>query len=480
MTLPSELFRTRNSGIHESTMKLHRMFPPRWAGFIAAGWALVLAIGAGAVEYKAGVARVPITPDLPCWLSGFAARNHPAVEVAMPLWAKALALEDRQGRRAVFVSTDLIGLPGALSDEVAARVQREFGIERARLVLNSTHTHSGPAVHPNLSVMFDWGPEDQRRAEEYANELRERLVQVVGAALRDLAPARLDAGHGWATFAMNRRQFVTNGIRNGLNPSGPFDHDVPVLRVASPGGAVRAVLFGYACHNTTLVATSYRVHGDYAGVAQREIEQNIPNATALFFILCGADQNAQPRGTIELVEKHGQALAAEVRRVIENPMQPVRGPIRAAHTTCPLAFAPMTGPQFEQERQTGSVFAQRRAALMLAAYDQGAPAREIAYPIQAVRLGRDFTLVALGGEVVVDYALRIKRSYPRENMVVAGYSHDVMGYIPSQRILREGGYEAVESMIYYGQPGPFQPDVEERVMKGVDRVLVDAGAARRR
>ena len=92
-----------------------------------------------------------------------------------------------------------------------------------------------------------------------------------------------------------------------------------------------------------------------------------------------------------------------------------------------------------------------------------------------MRFGKSLTLVALGGEVVVEYALRLKREFPKERMIVAGYSNDVMAYIPTAAMLKEGGYEPVTSMTYYGFPSPFREDVEERVMNGVREVLRRVG-----
>jgi hypothetical protein len=120
----------------------------------------------------------------------------------------------------------------------------------------------------------------------------------------------------------------------------------------------------------------------------------------------------------------------------------------------------------------------RRAKEMLKAYDERRPVTKVAYPVQAIRLGKDVTYVALGGELVVGYGLRTKKEFPGETTVVAGYSNDVMCYIPTAQILKEGGYEAVDSMIYYGQPGPFAPDVEERVMGGVKNVMKRVGRAK--
>jgi hypothetical protein len=192
-------------------------------------------------------------------------------------------------------------------------------------------------------------------------------------------------------------------------------------------------------------------------------------------MLCGGDQNPNPRGTLELARQHGQVLASEVGRVLGTALLPVRPPIRSALEVVPLDFAPHTRAAFEQEATNPDKFRERRARLMLAAYDEGRPVRLTPYPVQAIRLGRDLTLLALGGEPVVDYALRAKRELGGENLIVVGYCHDVMGYIPSRRVLQEGGYEAVDNMIYYGQPGPFAETVEETVFGAVRRVAEKVG-----
>lgn len=424
-----------------------------------------------AADFQAGVARVEITPPVPFWLSGYAARTNPATSVRSPLHAKALALEDATGARAVIVTTDLIGLPAQISEAAADRLKQRYRLPRAAMVFNSSHTHAGPAIWPNLRVMFDFPPAEQARVRQYAERLTDQLVQVAGQALDRMAPATLAFGRGQARFAMNRRQPTPQGVRLGVNPAGPVDHTVPVLRVTGADGALRVVLFGYACHNTTLGGDFYQVDGDYAGAAQRHLEQAHPGATALFLMLCGGDQNPNPRGRVEQVEQYGRELADAVTQTLNGALAPVRPPIRCAHQLVALEFAPHTRETFATELRDGNVFRQRRARLMLEAYDRGRPVRHLTYPVQAVALGGDFTLLALGGEVVVDYGLRVAREFPRPGLVVAGYCNDVACYIPSQRVLREGGYEAVDSMIYYGQPGPFAEDVEERVFSAVREVL---------
>jgi neutral ceramidase len=437
---------------------------------------LMYTFSVAAADYKAGIGRVVITPEKPIYMSGYAGRDHPSEGVIHDLWAKALAIEDRKGARVVIVSTDLIGLPRGIADVVAARVQKEYGIDRSRLVLNSSHTHTGPLVQHNLETMFELSPEDSQVVADYSAKLADRLVAVVGAALSDLAPAGLSFGNGRASFAINRRENTPNGVKIGENPKGPTDPDVPLLKVTAPNGKLRAVLFGYACHNTTLTGQFYKLSGDYAGFAQLAIEKANPGATAMFIMLCGADQNPHPRSTLDLAEQHGGTLAAEVNRVLAGKLQPVRGPLHAAFQIVELNFAPQSRETLEARLTESNVYRARHAKAMLKLYDDRNPlVRRYPFPVQAIQFGKDLTLVALGGEVVVDYALRIKREFGEKGIFVAGYSNDVMSYIPSLRVLKEGGYEANESMIYYGLPGPYDEQVEDRIMTTVRQVMKRVG-----
>jgi len=423
---------------------------------------------------RAGAARIDITPRDPIWMSGYASRNHSSIAVRQPLYARALALEDGSRARTAIVSTDLIGLPAEVAGAVAARAQRQFGIQRARLLLNSSHTHTGPVVWPNLSTMFAPPEGEEARLRAYAARLSDDLVTVIGKALDDLSPAQLSFGFGQVGFAMNRREPTATGIKIGVNPSGPTDHTVPVIRVAGLDGRVRAVLFAYACHNTTLNGDFYEIAGDYAGFAAAQLEADYPGAIAMFLALCGGDQNPQPRGTLELAGQHGRELAAETHRVLAGPLHPLGAPVRAAYVVTTLPFAPQSPAVYQADlaNSKASPAVKRRAQLML-----DHPVQSTPYPAQAIRFGRDLTLLALGGEAVVDYDLRAKREYPGEALVVAAYSNSVMCYIPTERVLREGGYEAVDSTVYYGQPGPFAPGVEAHVFDAIHQVMKKVGRA---
>jgi hypothetical protein len=425
----------------------------------------------GAPAIRAGAARIDITPDGPAWMSGYAARTRPSEGVLQRLWAKALALDDGRGGLAILVATDLIGLPRALTDRVAAEAARKYKLDRSQIVFNSTHTHTGPAVDGNLDVMVPEEAAERQKIRAYTDTLAGKLLGVIGASMADLAPARLDFGYTEARFAANRRQFTSKGVVIGVAPDGPVDHRVPVLRVVAPNGQVRAILFGYACHTTTLTAEFMQLSGDYAGFATAALESGFPGSHALFFMLCGGDQNPNPRSRLDLAEAHGHALAAAVSKLARGPMPPVGGRLRTVFTMTRLPFAAHTREQFEKEAQEKDIFRARRARKMLALYDERREPRTLDYPVQVVRFQKGFTLVALGGEVVIDYVKRITAQYPAERLMVAGYSNDVACYIPSARVLAEGGYEAEGSMVYYGQPGPFTSEVESRIIEAVAEAM---------
>ncbi len=434
--------------------------------------AILIAEGAyAASSLRAGAARTDITPPGPIWMSGYASRSRPSEGVLSRLYAKALAIEDPGGTRVVLVSTDLIGMPRSLTDWAAAEVMRKYKIDRANIVFNSSHTHTGPVVRENLETMYNFDAANAQAADQYRKLLFEKLVDLIGQALGDLQPAQISFGQTKAGFAANRRETTPKGVRLGVNPNGPVDHSVPVLRVSAPNGKVRAILFGYACHNTTLTGEFYQISGDYAGFAQMEVEKAFPGAVALFYELCAGDQNPNPRSTLELAGKHGEELGKAVAVAAQGKLQPVSGRVRAAYQMVDLPLAPHTREQFELELSDKNAFKSRRAKQILALYEQRLEPRKVSLPVQAIRFQRGFSLIALGGEVVVEYALWAKAKWPDEPLMVAAYSNDVPCYIPTAKILEEGGYEPVDSMIYYGQPGPFSAEVEPRLKEGIEQVF---------
>jgi plasmid stabilization system protein ParE len=445
--------------------------------WLAFGLLASCGLAVGAAEWKVGIARTEITPRQPVWMAGYAARKHPSEGTVHPLWAKALVVEDARGERAVIVTSDLIGSVRELSDAIGDGVQQRTGIPRERIVLNASHTHCGPVVLGCADIAHHMEAEDVARAAAYRDELQHKVIRLIEEACAGVQPANLAFGEGTAPFATNRRKIQSQKYVIGPNPQGPVDRRVPVLRVTDENDRPLAVLFGYACHNTTLGGDFYRFNGDYAGFAQVELEAEHPGVTAMFMAGCGADANPQPRGKLEHAQQHGKELAEAVDRVLAGEMCRVRGPLAVAMDRVDLPFVdPPSKRDLEARRGEGNVYQQRLTELLLKRIDErGQVDTCYPYPVQVVRFGRDLALVALAGEVVVDYPIRLHQELDVEHLWVAGYTNEVFAYVPSERILSEGGYEGGGAMVYFGWHGPFRPGVEDRVV-GLVETLMDRTA----
>jgi hypothetical protein len=452
-------------------------------------WVLIVILLAGSLpaadqpSWKAGTARANITPTQPLWMAGFGSRTNPATGKFMDLWIKALALEDARGHRAVILTGDVLGFPQSIYQHTCAALKEKFALEPDQILLAASHTHCGPVLRGALRDVYPLDAAQITLIENYSAGLEVKMVETVGKALADLAPARLAAGQSSAGFAVNRR--------NNLEPSvpkliaegalkGPVDHSVPVLAVCRPDGKLKAVLFGYACHNT--VMDFYQWCGDYAGFAQLALEKSHPDANAMFFIGCGADQNALPRRQIELAERYGNMLAAAVEEALLAPPRTLSPELRTTMEMVTLHLGPPpTETELEKLSTDKTPLTRRWATRLLADLKAGKPfIRSYPYPLQAWRFGGQQLLITLGGEPVVDWALKFKQEFGPQTWV-AGYCNDVMNYIPSLRVLKEDmpplaqprwGYEGAHATMVYGLPASrWANDVEELVNAGARRVV---------
>ena len=408
-------------------------------------WIMVLVVVAGVpaeAQWKAGTARTRITPERPLWMAGYDARDKPFEGLEADLYAKALVLEDADGRRAVLITADLIGFSAPVAEEISAAIRKKTGFERKQILLNASHNHSGPALSLDPKPRGKMTAEDAAATVGYTRALVEKIASSVAEAASRLEPTRLARGAGVASFVMNRREPTPAGIILGVNPRGPADRTVPVLRIEGADGRVRAVVFGAACHNTTLTGNNYRINGDYAGFAQTLIEERFPAAQAMFVTGCGADANPYPRGTFELAREHGGNLGKEVFRVLEGKLETVRGPLTVTFDTVNLPFQAAPARAELERRLRGPSWQSGTARTLLDMLERGeTPPKSYAVPVAVWQFGEDLTLVALSGEVVVDYVDLISRALGPLRLWIAGYSNEVFGYFPSARVLEDGGYE---------------------------------------
>lgn len=433
---------------------------------------------AGAVPpLEVGIKAVDVTPEGPIWLAGYAVRKRPSEKVDSPLLASAIAFKDDAGERFVLVALDNCEVSHAFITPVIAEANAKYQMKPGGVIIVSSHTHSAPVLENTLISMYSLPPLDAERVTEYSRVLRAKLIEVIGGALADLKPALLEQGFGRATFAMNRRVYQGDKVNFGENPDGPVTWDVPVLKVSGTNGALRAIVFGYACHGTSISGDDwYIVSGDYMAYARQHLEANFPGSTALYLTGMGADSNPSPRGTLLDAKRHGLELAGSVVGVLSHPMRPVNGRLNLAYEEAdlPLEAAP-SREKLESDSRSTDVYIRNRAEAYLKQMNENKPpATSVKLPLAAVRIGRDLTFVTMGGEVVVDYGNKFNRMFAADHPWVVGYAYEVPCYIPSTRILKEGGYEADSSLIYYGIYGPFRPEIEgilvRKMSELVDRV----------
>lgn len=423
-------------------------------------------------EWKAAATREKITPDTMMWMAGYAGRTKPADGVTLDLYAKAIVIEDKQQTRLAIITLDLIGVPKSMRENLASTLEKQHGIKPASLLINASHTHSGPELRASRTDATD---EPARRAEEaaaYTTKLEARLTAMVGDCIARLQPAHLHYSFARCGFAMNRRTPSPDGksFSNHPYPQGPVDHQVPVLRATDMSGKELALAFGYACHCTTLGLQQF--NADYAGYAQQAIEAAHPSAVALFVNGCSGDQNPYPRGKVDMAETHGRSLASAVDAALATNLQPLTGSVRTAYEEIPLSYSrtPTAEELGERQKSPNKLDSSHAGRLLGVLRSRGSLAKDYPYPVQVLRLGDQLTMVTLGGEVVVDYSLRLKREIKDANVWVAGYSNDVMTYIPSLRVLKEGGYEAGDAMKWGTHPAPWSEQVEEHIVSTVHRL----------
>lgn len=443
-------------------------------GFLILWTALPMAQAADA-EWKVGLAQVKITPERPVFLAGYASRNKPFTKVEADLFAKALALEDNQGHRVVLVTTDLVGISAAVAEPICERLREKTGLKREQILLNSSHTHTGPMLLLHASESDGKTAGEMERNVEYTRQLQDKIVAMVQQATAKLEPAKLSWGVGVCPFVMNRREFTANGVILGVNPRGHADRAAPLLRIDTPDGKLRAVLFGAAVHGTTLGGDNYELCGDYAGFAQAYVEEKHPSVQAMFMIGLAGDANPYPRGTMALARMHGETLGKEVCRLLESKLHPVRGPLHIAFDKAELPLQ-ATPPREELKRRTarkGSVQAWV-AQKMLDKLDHGEKLPDhYDCPIAVWQFGDDLTMVGLSGEVVADYVSMLEKALGPRNVWLAAYCNDVFGYLPSARVLREGGYET--RGLYTGGIGLFDAKAEDVLVEKVRELAKKAG-----
>lgn len=449
--------------------------------------------GAG---WKVGYAEADITPRAgeAVMLAGFGKPR--VVEGAeSPLRAQALAIEAEDGKRAILYTADVLGFGRTTVDAVRFKLSERHKIAPEAVCFSASHTHWGPAINERTGGAIGdinvW----------YLAALEEALLKLADQALASLSPAELQYGSCNTRIGMCRRSLDKDGnVRWAPDPKGSYDEHTPILRARREQSPRTILVVGHACHPTSMGEMD-QWSPDYPGAMRRTLESALDDSRAMFAQGCGGDAKVvhrdpatgEPRFTAnpEQSRQAGTALATAVLEYLRNadrkegvgqtgapegprstvtPIVALRPNLKAALVSGSLSLQPAkSDDELRRMALTGDLKSHETwwARRMRDFPDHR---RAMPYDVQALQLG-ELTLIALEGEVCSDWGPFVRGLAATPHAMALGYANEVSCYIPTARIVNEGGYEGDRSHRVYLLPAPFQPRVEVELTGLVERAI---------
>lgn len=442
--------------------------------FLLVGWLLLAGPLWSHEPALVGVAKVDITPTEPVLLAGYGGRVGEFSGIDTRLWARVLVIGDAQP--VAVIAVDNCGVTADITARVVAQLKTD-GLTAERLNLTATHTHNAPTLTGYAPIVWQGRAtaDQMERVNRYTDRLVQQIVDVTREALGNRQKMRLRFARGRVGFGGNRR-VLNDGKWSGFGfqRSGPVDHSLPVMYAVDMQDDVRAVWANYACHCTT-VGSRNDVGGDWAGFANQFLEQEFPAAISLVTIGCGADIGPQPSGNLEIARQHGKTLAAAVKQQFDHATRPLTtAPDCSRHLVKLPLRVTRTADDWARLAGGNGFDAEHAKSMLQLIRANGHVPQAVDYPLTVWKFGDELAIVFLSGEVVVDYAVRLNQELDWNRLWVTAWANAMPGYIPSRRVLLEGGYEAEFSQIYYRQPGPYDLQVEEILAGAVRRHVGEA------
>jgi neutral ceramidase len=320
--------------------------------------------------------------------------------------------------------------------------------------------------------------------EIYIDKTLDTLADTAVRALENRAPARIRAGTGWCGISASRRK--PDGRRGFLfKPSleAPHDHQVSVLAFESNSGQLRHVLFSYACHPTSTGAIN-EIGGDYPGFPCAALERRYGGVTAAFFQGCAGDQKVDARDaqedgfrklSINEVCNRGEMLGEAVARVLEaDDLRDLTGPLVLDQEFVALKTDVATEGQLAAALEAPEEYVRQWARQQMDLHTTNTPQRStFDFEVQTLRCRSDLALIALAGEMSVEFGLRFRREFGAmfRDVWTLGYANDMVGYVPVRRQISEGGYAVIDNNRRLLYTGPFAADSEALIGAAVHRCL---------
>ena len=475
-------------------------------------------------QLTAGVARVDITPPPGFRMQGAMRRTEGARGVESRLSATALLLADDSTKIAI-VDCDLVGFDVPTADAMRAAIGEAVQTPAFQVILGCTHTHNGPCTH-RLALggphHVAARPGEVEALDAYVEDLQNKLVAVCREADQGRQAARAGAGSDHAEVAVNREEVAADGrVLVGRNPDGVNDRAVDVLRIDQLNGTPIAVVVGYAAHPVVMGYQIYEISTDYPGVVRSAVE-NATGATCMFLTGAAGNQACWSFLQSDWGEKEragGEIAAAALKafyRIETRPHRVIRdegkslsavalyrkefedGPthhtLRAAYRPVAVALQELPNlptaeeqlrvaeQQLETLRGAGAETAQTapqeivvswaRGVLELVRAGEATP--DAAYEIVGVRLD-DFVLVGMQGEPFVEIGLSAKERSRARHTMFAGYVNGVVGYLPTDETIRQGGMAVSAAVRSYNLPAPPALGTADHLVGEIGKVLAELG-----
>ena len=438
---------------------------------------------------SAGTARAEITPTDDCFLGGFAGRTHRCEGIHDPLYATALAIS-KAGKKIVFIAVDILALTNEQLDRLWRKAEKKFDLKPCSLFINCSHTHAGPEVRPSFNTAYHPPGEIGRPDQAYIDVLIDKIIYTIEKALENLRSAKATWGLGQTNIGINRRAAdksiysqTATGYENFPNPDKKIDRTCPIIFLKDNNDKPISLLFGASCHPTTMRYDNYLISAEYPGVTRRILEQDLDGAPTLF--LQGTAGDVKPisvaegdgfrSGSFKDVEKVGEELANDVKGIMKNGLKPLNIRIASALKRVTLPFNQEWSEEtlHRYSRQGEAEYRRVWAEYWLKKLNHGEIfPRSVELTLSIVELSADLRFLGIAGELLTDMGFKIQRQFKKGHTLTFGYTNGEIGYIPDAEVLREGGYEALETVFFsHDRPAPLSVESEENILRGFKELM---------
>lgn len=429
---------------------------------------------------RAGASWAEIAIEPGGVLAGYAVRSDVGARYIEPLHVTVLVLEDRAGTRAALIGADIIAFHVEFCDTLRKTLAEEFGLDPDCVIFNASHTHYGPQTNRSFDLGSDKPTADEAALEQVAAAVR----RAAGRAVYNLRYATVEIGRGSVRLGVNRRRVVDGEMAMAPNPCGYYDTAVEVIKVTGEDARPLAVWFSHGCHPTTQSGINW-LGPDYVGPARRYLQAALGTGVAAGFMqgcggsirpACLSQEGRFRNGTPVDLDELGGRLADAVLDVCRGELRPVELDLAGTTRTIDLPLGPPASKQELQNAAAGdSEWLAWWGREILKMMERNEVPTAVPYQLQVVRLADGLPIVAMDGEVVSEWRGMVQERLSSDRAIVLGYCGASSGYIPTARMIPEGGYEALHSTRYWLRPGPFSEEIEPVILGAIEEMADAVG-----